>query len=246
MYVSIDRENLKFLHKHPDLHVVCNLAWIETPHVALSVTPYDHNSFLRECTDMELKILYRNTTGVDHTGFGGDALRAILAELAERLPVSDVNAFEVERQAAILEDGNHDRYKYVKGSTRPAKQGELFEPEALKAVRSDNEEVIAAAARLRPTQPRATATHTPAPASAQPRPARPTAAPRTPGAPRQGGVREKIWEVADRMWDEAGKPTEKSTVLALRKNIMNALEQDGVKRTSSSNELGNWQKARIA
>lgn len=246
MYVSIDRENLKFLHKHPDLHVVSNLAWIDAPHAALSVAPYDHNSFLSGYTDMELKILYRNTTGVDHTGFEGDALRAILAELAERLPVSDVNAFEVERQAAILEDGNHDRYKYVKGSTRPAKQGELFEPEALKAVRSDNEEVIAAAVRLRPAQPRATATHTPAPASAQPRPARPTAAPLLPRAPRQGGVREKIWEVADRMWDEAGKPTEKSTVLALRKNIMNALEQDGVKRTSSSNELGNWQKARIA
>ena len=59
-------------------------------------------------------------------------------------------------------------------------------------------------------------------------------------------MREKIWAVADRMWEEAGKPIEKGTVLALRKDIMNVLEQDGVKRTSSSNELGNWQKARIA
>jgi len=59
-------------------------------------------------------------------------------------------------------------------------------------------------------------------------------------------VREKIWAVADRMWEEAGRPTDKSKVLALRKQIMDTLEQDGVKRTSSSNELGNWQKARIA
>lgn len=63
---------------------------------------------------------------------------------------------------------------------------------------------------------------------------------------RSSGVRDKIWEVADRMWEEAGKPTDKRAVLALRKCMMDALERQDVKRTSSSNELGNWQKARIA
>jgi hypothetical protein len=48
------------------------------------------------------------------------------------------------------------------------------------------------------------------------------------------------------MWADAGKPTGASAVLALRKQIMNKLEEEGVKRTSSSNELGNWQKARLS
>lgn len=247
MYVSIDRDNMRFLHKHEDHRVVAELAHIEAPHVSLLVTPYDHSSFLRDFTDMELKMLYRNTTGVDHTGFNGDALRAIIQELADRLPVSDVVKSEVEHQASLLQDGDHDRYKYVKGSNRPARQNDLFEPTPLTATRNDNEEVIAAAVRLRPAAPRASGASTVAPASSAARPARPAAAPRAAtGAPRASGVREKIWAVADRMWEEAGKPIEKSTVLALRKDIMNALEQDGVKRTSSSNELGNWQKARIA
>ena len=76
--------------------------------------------------------------------------------------------------------------------------------------------------------------------SAAPRPrAAPSALPR-------GGTRETIWAEADRQWEEAGKPTDTSIILKLRKEIMNVLEAKGVKRTSSSNELGNWQKFRLS
>ncbi len=245
MYVSIDRDNMRFLHKHPDYSTVSNVSWIEAPHVSLLVTPIDYSHFLKDFTDLELRLLYRNTTGVDHTAYGGDALRAILQELAERLPDTDADPREARLQADYIDQDNQEPFVYVKGALRPAKSGDLWEPEALKAPRSDNEEVIAAAVRLRPAQPRATAASTPAAASTGSRAARPAAAPRTPTAPRQGGVREKIWARADSMWEEAGKPTDKSTVLALRKRMMDALEEEGVKRTSSSNELGNWQKARI-
>lgn len=69
----------------------------------------------------------------------------------------------------------------------------------------------------------------------------------TTGEPRQrmSGAKEIIWAKADDMWSAAGKPTDKGVVLKLRKDIMDALEKDGVNRNSASNELGNWQKARI-
>lgn len=68
---------------------------------------------------------------------------------------------------------------------------------------------------------------------------------KTPSAPR-GGNRAAIFEVADRMWNEAGSPKDVSVVLALRKTIMNELEENyGIRRTTSSTALGDWQKLRL-
>ena len=78
------------------------------------------------------------------------------------------------------------------------------------------------------------------------RPAANTVAPaRTPSAPRSGN-RVIIFEVADRMWNEAGAPKEASVVLQLRKTIMAELESThGIKKTTSSTALGEWQKLRL-
>lgn len=69
---------------------------------------------------------------------------------------------------------------------------------------------------------------------------------RAPGAPRKAGTRDVIWKRADELWSSAGKPTDVPTVLKLRKEWMNVLEKEGVKKTTSSSELGNWQKDRVA
>lgn len=237
MYVSIDRDKLRFLHKHEDIQVVCNLAHIEAPHVTLCVTSYDGPSFLSDYTDMELTMLYRNTTGHDHTSHSGGALRAVLAEIADRLPTSDVNKFELDRQAASIPEDNAEPFRYVKGSNKVGKPAELF---PLRAERNPDEDAVAAAAKLRAPQRSAPAANTSAAPTPAPRPQRPAA------APRQGGVRAVIWEVADSMWEKEGRPTGKAEILSLRKRMMDVLESDhGVKRTSSSNELGQWQKARV-
>ena len=47
------------------------------------------------------------------------------------------------------------------------------------------------------------------------------------------------------MWAEAGSPNNKEEVLTLRKRIMKALEEKGIKRTTSSAQLGNWHKERV-
>jgi hypothetical protein len=68
---------------------------------------------------------------------------------------------------------------------------------------------------------------------------------RVPSAPR-GGNRVTIFEVADRMWNEAGSPRDLSIVLPLRKTIMAELEANhGIKKTTSSTALGEWQKLRL-
>lgn len=78
------------------------------------------------------------------------------------------------------------------------------------------------------------------------RPVANTVAPaKIPSAPRSGN-RVTIFEVADRMWNEAGSPKDTSAVLQLRKTIMADLETNhGIKKTTSSTALGEWQKVRL-
>lgn len=222
MYVSLDMQNMKIVHKHSSVNAVCGLVHIELPDVAVNVCPIDMT--VKRKTDMEIKMLFRSCFPGQADHMPVAEMKSRILEFAEEFPVTDLDELEVKRQADSIRDGDKKAYKYVKGSFRASRPAELFAGATGDAVRAG-----------------ATV-----PASSAARPVRPVAGPRAAtGAPRASGVREKIWAVADRMWEETGKPTEKSTVLALRKDIMSALEQDGVKRTSSSNELGNWQKARI-
>ena len=223
MYVSLDKQKMRVVHKHPSVNVVCGLVHIELPDAPADICPED--MVVKHKTDLEIKLLFRSCFPGEADHIPISDMKSRILQFVEQMPETDVDPGEVKRQADSIRDNDKKAYKYVKGSFRASRPAELFADATGDAVRAG-----------------ATV-----PASSAARPARPAAAPRAAtGAPRASGVREKIWAVADRMWEEAGKPIEKSTVLALRKDIMNALEQDGVKRTSSSNELGNWQKARIA
>ena len=63
-------------------------------------------------------------------------------------------------------------------------------------------------------------------------------------ASRTAGTRDIIFAVADEMWKEAGEPRDKKEILQLRKQMMDCLEAQGVKRNTSSNTLGVWVKER--
>ncbi|QQK88566.1 hypothetical protein, partial [Vibrio phage PH669] len=51
--------------------------------------------------------------------------------------------------------------------------------------------------------------------------------------------------LADQAWEAAGKPTDVSVVLKLRKQWMNDWEAIGIKKTTASSTLGAWQKSRL-
>lgn len=55
-------------------------------------------------------------------------------------------------------------------------------------------------------------------------------------------VKSQIHGIANEMWNAAGRPTDVAVLRKLRKTMMDVLEQQGVKRTSASTELGQWQK----
>lgn len=81
-------------------------------------------------------------------------------------------------------------------------------------------------------------------------PAQPSTQPRKlqvkvgPAQPKKGTVKETIHNVANEFWIQAGRPTDVAVLRKLRARMMDFLElTHGVKRTSASTELGQWQKS---
>jgi hypothetical protein len=239
MFVAIDYKAKRFLPiKHDSMHVVGDLVWVEAPtlhvHVESATWP-----FLTTWGDLDMVQLYKNTTGQTATKVG-DNLRAILLELAERIPERKINAFELSKQADLVPERCSMRYLYAPGQFKPAEQAKDFVLQPVTLPKAEDENAVCARPRVRPV---ARAPVAPATTPAANRSAGPV---RAPSAPRQHGVRELVWGVADKLWQAAGSPKEMGTVLKLRKEMMSTLEAEhGVKRTTSSNELGAWQKARI-
>lgn len=254
MYVSIDITNCKFLRKHPDVFMLCNLAYIESPHIAVNIQPCDHHTFLNDCTDLELKLLYKNTTGNDQTYYG-DKLRAVLCELVSRMPVLEADKWELEYQAQAIPEGNKTPYTYVKGSYKPAILPDLFEGCVLPSA-TDEASLVAQGKklfnnlypesnkpRIAPTSgfnPAAGTTIAPQPKATPVPPKNPQAMPQ-----KRGTVRVLIWDIADKEWERLGKPTDVKQVLEMRKGLYVTLANEhGIGKNTSSNELGAWQKSK--
>lgn len=249
MYVTIDCKENKFIHKTPDIETAANLAFIELRHNPYSVEPITAVSWLRGMSDGAMRMLYQNTTG-RQTHYLGDFLRAILCELACRLPETDVNDYLAEQQASSLSDESPFGYEYVDNALKPALTN--FVPEALTVEPHPNEAGVGAAgahyyaSAARPsagTSGGTSGAHAATGSSTAPKPARaPRARTGASSTGQKGGI---IWEVADKLWAEAGSPTDVPSLLSLRKEIMKVLEsQHGVKKTTSSTALGGWQKTK--
>lgn len=243
MYVSINLNHMRLMHKHADRTVIADLAWIEAHNDAYEIADLTARGFLSGRTDMELKLLYRNMTGAD-SYYGGSYLRAIIAELCERAPFTEADKIRAAAQSAYV-DKDMPHFRYVHGSSIPSRGILLWsKEESLKAEKS-SDEATNASRRYKSYEPAGgVPTY-----SARIAPEGIVQAPRSAGGagqavaqPRQSGVRERIHSAANEAWESAGRPTDKVAVLALRKRIMDDLEAQGIKRNSASNELGVWQR----
>lgn len=234
MYILINLDTLKVHHKNESINALCEVAEIECQDECTLVTSCDNGAYLKQFTHMELRMLFKNITGRDiPDSVAPRFLTAVLWKQIDLIPTSTINEVEAERQALYCE-GKEGPFTYCLGAFRPAKVDELF------SRASDySDEVISQAVKGEYNkQLKAPVTR----AAVKPVP---TQSPATKSGPSRGTAKIIIWSVADSMWESAGKPTDKGEVLKLRKQIMDKLESDeGVKRTSSSSELGKWHKER--
>ena len=234
MMISVDLDNMRIVHAHQDPQVISDLAHIELSHVSVRNMDAHNDKAWDKFTDLELKLLYRNTCGQELAGYSKAHHIQQVKAAALAAPETDCVAFEVRVQALGIKLNDGRRYRYVKGAHLAAPVPDLFQPDG---VQVRNPPTIAPAApQAGPTGPDRTPAATSAPAPAA----------KAPSAPRTvGGVAKVVFDAADAAWEAAGCPRQPQAVLKLRKDVMDKLEQQGIKRTTASSTLGAWQKARL-
>ena len=243
MNAIIDMTGMHFVYAHDNIRLLSSLAHIELLDVSTYVCDATYHGTYARFTDMELKLLYKNTFGTE-SFFGRGACIQVLMDNAREFPQVEADPYEALVQSNSIADDDDTPYRYQRGSMKPLSLDEAYEPPPIRL-----RPPVLGDKPFNPAEPVAPKP----PAQAPQAPAGPdrttastkvAAAPRDPRAP--GGARPRIFEVADAMWAAAGSPRDLPTVLNLRKQMMNALESEGIKRTTSSTALGEWQKIRLA
>lgn len=261
MFVSIDMDRLVFLHKHQDHETVSAISWLECGQLtSIRVEPYhDRSRFLGNVSDLDVRMLYKNTTGqplareADST-----AIRYQLADAVQLMPSTRVLTHEVLAQVDAVDDRLHlgERFKYALGAKAPAQPVELF---PLKGRPLTAQELATAESHSRnpvpgypprlsgeprkPWEPELPV-HAPvaqaAPTGIPPVPPVPAAP--TAGKARTGSVKPVVYGAATRAWEEAGKGT-KATWEQVRKTLITELEAQGFHPTTIRIKLSEWAKA---
>lgn len=243
-YILIDRRELTVLHKHANRMALCAVDWIECHNLETAIFEIGGWGF-KGLSDLQMATLYMNLTGsklITHRAH----MEQVLQDALQRLPASDIVHVEAHDQARKVKREDKGHYRYAKGQAEPTPASKAPSPRTVEANQEAEADKAYTAPLVAPNTEPVFVPCTPAPfAASAPASREPGATPRV-TTPRQGGTRAIVFEVADKMWEAAGKPTTQSDVLKLRKQMMETLEvEHGVKRTTSSNTLGEWQKSRM-
>lgn len=265
MFVAIDMDNLRFTHKHHDHETVSAVSYLE---LGTGVTTRiehagDRSHFLMGVTDLDVRMLYKNTTGQAlPANDNPHALRHQLADVVGLLGATRALREEAQAQVDAVEHRIHDgeRFRYALGAKVPAQPGELFPLKGRALTERELQDAAQRAATpVRGYSPRPSGQPArpwdpdpvPAPAHADTpppvpsAPAAPSVVTSTVRAPRQS-VRPVVRAAADKAWADAGKPTDHATLKQLTNALVPGLEADGYHRTTIRIKLSEWVRERAA
>ena len=240
MYILVDGDNMRALAKHPNWQRLHDYGILTCSECSI-VLPLDANELKKEFDDVQLQLLYINTTGnMDGATYARNVVCKVLVYYFNKMQETQIGENSDPQANWAIENGREGTCLYSNTGVHPTvHDGDAPYFKTLPDKTGESAIEDGATVEVTPGTQQAW------------RPGRDTSSTTAPSnsdrstAPRASGTRDVIFEVADNMWEAAGKPTDPKVVLALRKEIMNALEQQGVKRNTSSNTLGAWKKERI-
>ena len=120
MWITVDMEGLRIIHKHPNHQVITSLVYLEAIEFDVCITSFDSPGWLPDLTTFELHKLYENICGKRWVGFQEIALRKAIAAAVDAIAVTDCDFAELKAQCDSLKNGDKERYRYVKGAKKPA------------------------------------------------------------------------------------------------------------------------------
>ncbi len=240
MYVLIDGDNMRALAKHPNWQRLHDYGILTCSECSI-VLPLDIEAIKKEFDDVQLQLLYINTTGnMDGATYARNVVCRILFYYFNKMPETHIGDNSgAQAQWAIDKDQQGSCLYAVSGSVPRVAEGDI---PAFKTLPDTTAEAAIEAGKVPELTPGTQQAWAPARESAS---SNTQSSGERSATPRASGTRDIIFAKADEMWEYAGKPTDTKLVLMLRKEIMAALELEGVKRNTSSNTLGQWQKERL-
>lgn len=234
----IDKERMCVCYKHRTLKVLTDLMHIELPNCRAAVISAEDPAF-STYSDMELKLLYLNTSGQKYEMYGREGLIKNLIALFETVPESTLNGFEVGLQADQIGMLDQLEHRYVPGAKSPETFEQDYHPPML----------ISSAPPVPVLHPNSAPQTAPAPYSAPQTSYKPPAQPkqtiargeRPPSiameAPKSGSKTGRVWEIAEKIWIDSGNSTD---FKSLRKQIVDACESEGINSSTASVQFGKW------
>jgi hypothetical protein len=252
MYILLNREALTINYKNSLPVSLCNVAWIELQTQAYSIVPCDVSAF-RGLTEMELKILYRNTVGKDSALQGLNPHLEVLTNLIINMPESNIDYIESEIQAACIAEGQKGFYKYVWGAKTPALIQNLFNNGYNASPNFELEDqaskghwplVLASYKEKIKTELVATTANsaviTPAIKTAQ---VKTHQAIKEPGA---GTTSGKVWALADSVRSHFESVNQGADIAGIKRAVVDTLLAQGINKSTITTQLSHWQKNRLA
>lgn len=244
-YVAIELSKLQVLFVIDNIWAAgCMLALQCQDTDALYVGEMSRGQDWQCFTDSQLVSLFRNVTGLPSicSMTRRQIIQVIVDAIAAIEPVKyKKHELELQCQAAEQMGEGRPRLQYVYGAYKPAIMGDGELPFAKGFATQENIDNAKAGKLPAFTAPQPVANPVPLPQTVTPAIA-PATAPKQASTAPAGKVSAVIWDVAERIWISKGSPKEIKDIMLVRKEAMDELEKNGIKRTTASNELGNWQR----
>lgn len=250
MHVLIDRDRMWALYKHPTLQVVSDLYHLESfedETVIISVTGPE-SAMLDTLTDLELKLLYKSICGQQYNGYNRKVLEQCVAMLLNELPVTKVNAQELNTQANLIPFEFDKMCRYA-----PGKQAPLItdDPEPLDRLQVASGFIPVPTGKPAPEVPahpvfsktyKELESTMFAPVEAKERaPRAPSDGPIEP--PKEGSKTGRVWEICAEIYD--ANPAMQSDFKALRNIIKERGEREGINPSTVSVQFSKWKQTKI-
>ena len=239
MNVLIDRENMMFLFKMEHHSTLSKLASMEWPHVHTKSIYCDHPNDFAAFTDLELKLLIKNSNGPNVTNvFAREALLKIIHSMVQHMPEREANAYEVNIQHRTIPSDDKRRFKYVPGSYVPLPVQDGLEEYAAWTY-------TAGAVKSPASAGKGSAVATPAPSAVSALPG-PVHVLEGDGfsMPKTGSSTHTIFMFCAQRWKEASYTEDKNSLNNIRKKAVEMLVPQGLNISTVRTQATRWYQHR--
>lgn len=259
-YIGVDLDKCVIMFKVPNMHTAALLSgtrYLDVTHFIFPVerqtaaeSKYRVRTLPKLLCGYEQKKIYKSLTGEEWEGtFGG--LMHKLHDLLVELPLSDINIFELEKEAGtetlradLMELQKRPVYQPVSVPVKEGSTPSIPRAPSAPPAASPDAPWLTPAPALKSAPTGIPSAPPSIPKAANPIPSAP-AIPSAPSAPKAGSTTGRVWAIADKFYKEEGGTFASLNIdfKALKAKVVAECEAQGINPGTAGTQFGAWKKA---